>query len=218
MRADGGIIDEHIKNLAADKANNSGTPLPWDQYSRYAFRPQDIRYQINFSQTVQVNTEGRNAVGTQVGRGIEDIKNSCNELDVIEARMNEIEKRIKDLDEGMDANEIAKLSELKTQLQTQMDLQKSVLVKGLGAMITTIQGAKDKINVALADHGSRYNRMVMTKNKLDELELDTNQAKSDNEDADLGEAYINFTESNVLYQATLNATSKVLGQSLLDFI
>ena len=218
LLADGGIIDEYIKDLAADKANNSGTPLPWDQYSRYAFRPQDIRYQINFSQTVQVNTEGRNAVGTQVGRGIEDIKNSCNELDVIEARMNEIEKRIKDLDDGKDANEIAKLSELKTQLQTQMDLQKSVLVKGLGAMITTIQGAKDKINVALADHGSRYNRMVMTKNKLDELELDTNQAKSDNEDADLGEAYINFTESNVLYQATLNATSKVLGQSLLDFI
>ena len=29
---------------------------------------------------------------------------------------------------------------------------------------------------------------------------------------------INFTESNLLYQATLNATSKVLGQSLLDFI
>ena len=106
----------------------------------------------------------------------------------------------------------------KTQLQTQMDLQKSVLVKSLGAMITTIQGAKDKINVALADHGSRYNRMVMTRNKIDELELDTNQAKSDNEDADIGEAYINFTESNLLYQATLNATSKVLGQSLLDFI
>ena len=132
--------------------------------------------------------------------------------------MSEVEKRIADLDEGTDGDKIANLTELKTQLQTQMDLQKSVLVKSLGAMITTIQGAKDKINVALADHGSRYNRMVMTRNKIDELELDTNQAKSDNEDADIGEAYINFTESNLLYQATLNATSKVLGQSLLDFI
>ena len=190
----------------------------WDEYSRYNFRPQEIQYQINFSQTVQVNTEAYKAVGTIVGRSIEDIKNSCNELDIIEARMSEVEKRIKDLDEGSDAAKIADLKELQTQLQTQMDLQKSVLVKSLGAMITTIQGAKDKINVALADHGSRYNRMVMTKNKIEELEIDTNKAKSDNEDADLGEAYINFTESNLLYQATLNATSKVLGQSLLDFI
>ena len=189
-----------------------------DIYNNFTPRPQGIQYQINFSQTVQVNTEAYKAVGTVVGRSIEDIKNSCNELDVIEARMTEVEKRINDLDEGSDADEIANLTELKSQLQTQMDLQKSVLVKSLGAMITTIQGAKDKINVALADHGSRYNRMAMTKNKIEELEIDTNQAKSDNEDADLGEAYINFTESNLLYQATLNATSKVLGQSLLDFI
>ena len=217
LTGEGGLINEYIKGLAADKLR-SGTPLPWDYYSRYAFRPQDIRYQINFSQTVQVNTEGRNAVGTEVGRGIEDVKNSCNELDIIEAKMSEVTKRIADLDEGKDGAEIASLNELKSKLQTQMDLQKSVLVKALGSMITTIQGAKDKINVALADHGSRYNRMVMTKNKIEELEIDTNQAKSDNEDADIGEAYINFTESNMLYQATLNATSKVLGQSLLDFI
>ena len=203
---------EWIYNTDRDKLNDGNL------YDNFTARPQNIQYQINFSQTVQVNTEGYKAVGTIVGRSIEDIKNSCNELDVIETRIDEVEKRIKDLDEGTDADKIEALKELQSQLQTQMDLQKSVLVKSLGAMITTIQGAKDKINVALADHGSRYNRMVMTKNKIDELEIDTNQAKSDNEDADIGEAYINFTESNLLYQAALNATSKVLGQSLLDFI
>ncbi len=190
----------------------------WDEYSQKGFRSQQIQYQINFSQTIQVNTEGRDGVGTIVGRSIEDIKNSCNELDVIELNMERVDKRLAGLDVENDKVEIAALNELKTQLQTQMDLQKSVLVKSLGAMITTIQGAKDRINVALADHGSRYNRMAMTEKKIDELQIDTEQAKSDNEDADLGEAYINFTESNLLYQATLNATSKVLGQSLLDFI
>ncbi|MEE3466897.1 MAG: flagellin [Eubacterium sp.] len=209
------LDDNGLKYIYNTDSDNLGDT---DIYNNFTPRPQEIQYQINFSQTIQVNTEAYKAVGTIVGRSIEDIKNSCNELDVIEAKMSEVEKRIKDLDEGSQADEIANLTELKNQLQTQMDLQKSVLVKGLGAMITTIQGAKDKINVALADHGSRYNRMVMTKNKIDELEIDTNQAKSDNEDADLGEAYINFTESNLLYQATLNATSKVLGQSLLDFI
>ena len=197
-----------------NKANLGDTDL----YNNYTPAPQEIQYQINFSQTIQVNTEGYKAVGAITGRSIEDIKNSCNELDVIEAKMSEVDKRIDDLDPESDKDKIAALSELKTQLQTQMDLQKSVLVKSLGAMITTIQKSKDKINVALADHGSRYNRMSMTQKKVEELEIDTEQAKSDNEDADLGDAYINFTESNLLYQATLNATSKVLGQSLLDFI
>ncbi len=198
----------------ADKSHLGNTDL----FDNYTNAPQEIQYQINFSQTIQVNTEGYKAVGAITGRSIEDIKNSCNELDVIEIRMSEVDKRIGDLDPEKDKDKIAALTELKTQLQTQMDLQKSVLVKSLGAMITTIQKSKDKINVALADHGSRYNRMLMTEKKIDELQIDTEQAKSDNEDADLGEAYINFTESNLLYQATLNATSKVLGQSLLDFI
>ncbi|MBQ4463707.1 MAG: hypothetical protein II915_04750 [Eubacterium sp.] len=197
-----------------DKSHLGNTDL----FDNYTNAPQEIQYQINFSQTIQVNTEGYKAVGAITGRSIEDIKNSCNELDVIEIRMSEVDKRLGDLDPEKDKDKIAALTELKTQLQTQMDLQKSVLVKSLGAMITTIQKSKDKINVALADHGSRYNRMLMTEKKIDELQIDTEQAKSDNEDADLGEAYINFTESNLLYQATLNATSKVLGQSLLDFI
>ena len=207
---DNGVVSRYN----ADKANIGDDDL----FNNYTPAPQEIQYQINFSQTIQVNTEGYKAVGAIVGRSIEDIKNSCNELDVIEAKMGEVEKRLGDLDPESDADKISALTELQTQLQTQMDLQKSVLVKSLGAMITTIQGAKDKINVALADHGSRYNRMAMTEKKIDELQIDTEQAKSDNEDADLGEAYINFTESNLLYQATLNATSKVLGQSLLDFI
>ena len=190
----------------------------YDYFGNYTPKPQEVDYQINFSQTVRVNTEGYNAVGTEVGRGIEDIQNAIRELNAVETRMKEVKKRIADLDEGADADRIADYTELQTQLQTQIDLQNSVLVKSLGSMITTIQNAKDKINVALADHGSRYNRMVMTENKISELQIDTEKAKSDNEDADLGEAYINFTESNLLYQATLNATSKVLGTSILDFI
>ena len=209
-------VDENGKNWIYNTDKNN--LYDFDYYDNYTPAPQNITYQINFSQTIQVNTEGYKAVGTEIGRGIEDAKNTINELDVIEAKMSEVKKRIGDLDEGSDADKIADLKELESQLQTQMDLQKSVLVKTLGAMITTIQDAKNKINEALADHGSRYNRMVMTENKLKELDIDTEQSKSDNEDSDLGDAYINFTESNMLYQATLNATSKVLGQSLLDFI
>jgi len=178
---------------------------------------QSIKYQINFSQTLAINTESCNAINTSIGRTVDDIANICADVDVIEANLVAIEKRIADCDEG-DTETLANLNELKAQIETQLELEKTVLTKALSAAITTFQREKDTINVALADHGSRYARMEMTKSKLEDQQMDTQEAKSDNEDVDLGEAYINFSEADLLYQATLGATSKILGQSLLDFI
>lgn len=178
---------------------------------------QNMMYQINFSQTLVVNTEGCDSINLAVGRTISDITNICNDLDVMEANLKSVEKRINDCDEN-DKTTLANLNELKSQIETEIQLQKTVLGKALGSAITTCQSAKDELNVALADHGSRYNRMSMTKSKLEQQQIDTKEAKSDNEDADLGEAYVNFSEADLLYQATLNATSKILGQSLLNFI
>ena len=178
---------------------------------------QNMMYQINFSQTLVVNTEGCDSINLAVGRTVSDITNICNDLDVMEANLKSVEKRINDCDEN-DKTTLANLNELKSQIETEIQLQKTVLGKALGSAITTCQSAIDELNVALADHGSRYNRMSMTKSKLEQQQIDTKEAKSDNEDADLGEAYVNFSEADLLYQATLNATSKILGQSLLNFI
>lgn len=178
---------------------------------------QDIKYQINFSQTLKVNTEGCDAFSLSVKRMIDDVINICNDIDVMEAKLKSAEKRIADCDEN-DTTTLANLTELKEQITTEIALQKTVLEKALSAGITTCQSAKDQLNVADADHGSRYNRMTMTKTKLEQQKTDTKEAQSDNEDADLGEAYVNFSEADLLYQANLNATSKILGQSLLNFI
>lgn len=178
---------------------------------------QAINYQINFSQTLTVNTEGCNSISLSVGRKIEDIINICNDYDVIEANLKSVEKRIADCDEG-DTTTLANLNELKNQLETQIALQKQVLGDALGSGITTCQESQDRLNIALADHGARYKRMEMTEEGLKTQEMDTEEAKSENEDADLGEAYVLFNQANLLYQATLGATSKILGQSLLNFI
>jgi len=64
-----------------------------------------------------------------------------------------VEKRINDCDEN-DKTTLANLNELKSQIETEIQLQKTVLGKTLGSAITTCQSAKDELNVALADHGS----------------------------------------------------------------
>lgn len=178
---------------------------------------QKINYQINFSQMLTVNTLGCNAFDTSIGRVVDQIDAVINDLDIMEQNQIAIKKRIEDCDPG-DKETLASLQELYDQIGTQIALQNTVLTNTYSHAITVFQKAKNKLNVAVAEHGSRYNRMDMTKNQLEILEIDTDEAKSENENVDLEEVLVNYTEADLLYQATLQATSKILGTSLLDFI
>lgn len=180
-------------------------------------RGQKINYQINFSQTLTVNTLGCNAFDTSIGRVVDQVYCVINDLDIMEQNQISIQKRIADCDPG-DKETLASLQELYDQIGTQIALQNTVLTNTYSHAITVFQKAKNKLNVAVAEHGSRYNRMEMTKNQLEVLEIDTDEAKSENENVDLEEVLVNYTEADLLYQATLQATSKILGTSLLDFI
>ncbi|MCH5252750.1 MAG: flagellar hook-associated protein FlgL [Lachnospiraceae bacterium] len=178
---------------------------------------QTINYQINFGQLLTVNTEACNAISLAIKRTIEDIENICNDIDVIETNLTSVKKRIADCDET-DTETLTNLKELQGQIETELALQKTVLTNALAGAITVCQDTQDDLNIAISDHGSRYARMTMTETKLEEMKLDTEDAKIENEGADIEEAMVHFTEADLLYMATLHATSQILGQSLLDFI
>lgn len=180
-------------------------------------RNQKINYQINFSQTLTVNTLGCNAFDTSVGRMVDQIYDVINELNIMEETQKAVKKRIEDCDPN-DKETLAALQELHDQISTEISLQNTVLTNTFGNAITVFQDAKNTLNVAAADHGARYNRMIMTKNQLESLKLDTDEAKSENENVDLEEILVDYTEADMLYQAALQATVKIIGTSLLDFI
>ncbi len=180
-------------------------------------KEQKINYQISFSQTLTVNTLACDAFDTSIGRVVDHIYNVLNNLDIMEKNRTTVQKRIEDCDPNNEA-EMASLKELDTKLETEIALQNTVLTNSFSHAITVFQNAKTKLNVALGDHGARYNRMKMTQSQLDEMELNTDEAKSENENIDLEEVYVNYTEADLLYQASLKATGKILGTTLLDFI
>ena len=183
----------------------------------FNIKEQKINYQINFSQTITVNTLGCNAFDTSMGRAVDDIYNVLNNLDVMDQTLVAIQKRIDDCNPN-DTEKMANLKELYNRTETEISLQNTVLTNAYAHSITVFQNAKDTLNVALAEHGSRYNRLKMTSSKLEVLQTDTKESKSENEDADLEEAYVNYTQADLLYQASLQATGKILGTSLLNFI
>jgi flagellar hook-associated protein 3 FlgL len=92
------------------------------------------------------------------------------------------------------------------------------MTEAFGKGLTMVDTSQNQLNVALADLGTRYDRLELTYDKLSDQSVDTEEKLSDNEDVDLAEAYINLTQADNLYQASLMATSKILGNSLLNYI
>ena len=60
--------------------------------------------------------------------------------------------------------------------------------------------------------------MQMTQDRLSDEKTDTEEKLSNNEDMDIEDAVIGLTQADNLYQASLSATAKILGNSLLDYI
>jgi flagellar hook-associated protein 3 FlgL len=77
---------------------------------------------------------------------------------------------------------------------------------------------QDKLNVAVADLGSRYVRLELTEDRLSSQSTDFEDLMSNNEDADIAETIIKYSSAEAIYNASLSAASKVVQNSLLDFL
>jgi len=183
---------------------------------------QKINYQINFSQMLTVNTLGKDAIALGIGRMVDKIVKASDDLAVTTEALNSVKKRIEETSlDAVDVNGVnivESLTRLQSELETEITLKTTILQESFGESLTGIKKFQNQLNTALSDLGARYKRLELTETKLDDLNVSYEELLSENEDVDIGEAYIKYTEADLLYQASLSATSKVLGNSLLDFI
>lgn len=176
---------------------------------------QNIRYEVNYSQTVTVNTQARDAISTDIYRNIDYIAQTIEATDEVDKKIAECEKLISNT---TDKTKLAALNSLKNTLEDEKKLRVSVMAEAFGMGLTMVDKVEEKLNVAIAELGAKYNRTQLTSDKLLDTRLDTEERLSDNEGVDLPDVYINLTQADNLYQASLSATSKILGNSLLDYI
>jgi flagellar hook-associated protein 3 FlgL len=90
--------------------------------------------------------------------------------------------------------------------------------KKFGNGITDSANAQNTLNVAIADLGSRYVRLELTESRLSDQQVDFTDLMSTNEDADMVDTYIKLSSAEVIYNASLSAASKVVQNTLLDFL
>jgi flagellar hook-associated protein 3 FlgL len=114
--------------------------------------------------------------------------------------------------ENWDNNNIFKtLIDLKTALQGND-------VSGIQTAMTNLDGHISKISAEISEIGGKTKGMEVKENIIASLKLNYTSRKSDLEDADVSEAYIELSAKQVAYNAALASASKVMGKSLVDYL
>ena len=89
---------------------------------------------------------------------------------------------------------------------------------GSGIDLDAIDGSMERMLGAQADIGARTNRVEATENRLKDHTFELKTAVSKIEDVDYAEAIIRLKSEESIYQASLSASSKIIQQSLMDFL
>lgn len=176
---------------------------------------QEIKYEVNYSQTLSVNTQARDAIDTDIYRNIDYIAQCVEYVNTVDESISETKKKIANT---TDKTELAKLNNNLTKLENEKKLRVSVMTEAFGLGLTMVDKTLDKLSVATAELGAKYKRAELTYEKLLDERLDTEDKLSENEGVELSDAVINLTQADNLYQASLSATAKILGNSLLNYI
>ncbi|MBR6642599.1 MAG: flagellar hook-associated protein FlgL [Lachnospiraceae bacterium] len=182
----------------------------------YTKKDQPIQYEVNFNQKLTINTQGSEAFTTGICRMIDEIINAVNDVKAVEDSMAEVDKMLEDT--SITNAQRAKLEEIKEQLKSEFTLKTAVMTEAFQRGITTTEKEQEVLNVATADLGGRYKRLLLTESRLSDQQVDFEELLSQNEDADLVDTIIKYSAAETVYNSSLSAASKLVQTSLLDFL
>ncbi|GKU76824.1 flagellar hook-associated protein FlgL [Paenibacillus sp. L3-i20] len=89
---------------------------------------------------------------------------------------------------------------------------------GIKAEISNIDAGMDRMLNVRSEIGARVNRVELMQNRLADLEINLTDMKSKTEDADYEKLLISSQINENIYQASLAVGSKVIKQSLVDYL
>ena len=184
--------------------------------SQYGDAGQQIYYEVSFSQNLQINVLAKDCIGNEMNRCVDDILYAVNDVMMTEEKIAEAEKMLGE--DGNSDEQIAALNQLIEQLNTEQVLKTKIMQERFSRGITVSANAEDIVNKATADLGSRGVRLDLTESRMQDQQVTFTDLMSSNEDADLADTIINLSSAENVYNASLNAASKVVRNTLMDFI
>lgn len=213
----GDVKPEHYFTCVDKSADDTADKTDTDKHIEYTYERQDIDYTINYAQKLKVNTQADEAFSIYLGRDIDNIVNAVQVVNDAEDKIAKLkDMKNQDAYKADDAQE--RIDALLEAAQKEYDLAADQMQKAFDAGNTIFQKYEQQLASAIADVGNRTTRLKLTESRLTEQETSVKELKSKNEDVDLEDVVVNYSSAELVYNASLSSASKVVRQSLLDFL
>ncbi len=110
------------------------------------------------------------------------------------------------------------LIEMRDTLRGATEANKDATRARLQTILGELDGAHDGVLNGLSVYGGRSEQMTALTSRIDSLELASRESLSNAEDADLTESILKMNQQQLVYQASLSVSARIVQTSLLDFL
>lgn len=212
----GDLRPEHYFDCTQYTKKPDGTvkTVDYDTYDR----TQAIYYEVNFSQSIQVNTEGNKIINDDMSNNVNDLIYTLQELDAAEKTQKKLENMLKDEQYASNDDAVKQINAMLEDINVEIAIKKETMQKTFSKNITNFQNYMDQISAMQSDVGNRMTKLEMIETRVTEQYSTFKELASENENVSSEEAALNFKEANVVYEAALAATSNLVRTSLLDYL
>jgi len=179
---------------------------------------QAIYYEVNFNQSVQVNTEGNKIINPKVGNDINDLIYALQDMEQAEKAETQLKAMLQDPQYANDDAAVNRINQMLSDLDVELAVKKENMQKKFSQNIKNFQDYMDQITAVQSDLGSRMTKLSMIEVRVKEQYASFKELKSTNEDVETDSAIIDFNEAGLVYESALAATSNIMRKTLLDYI
>ncbi|MCI8707291.1 MAG: flagellar hook-associated protein FlgL [Lachnospiraceae bacterium] len=183
----------------------------------YTKENQEIKYTIAFNQDITINTQASEVLDANISRDVDELTNAVQAAIAAHDKVAKIESMMKEQQYSSEEAQKALgtwLEAAKKEATYADDNMQKIYARG----ITKFQKHQDRVKLARTDLGSRENRLKLTENRMANQQTSFEQLKSRNEDMELSDIIIEYTAAYNAYQASLQASAKANGQTLLNYL
>lgn len=183
----------------------------------YKKENQEIKYTIAFNQDITINTQASEVLDANISRDVDELTNAVQAAISAHDKVAKIESMMKEQQYSSEEAQKALgtwLEAAKKEATYADDNMQKIYARG----ITKFQKHQDRVKLARTDLGSRENRLKLTENRMANQQTSFEQLKSRNEDMELSDIIIEYTAAYNAYQASLQASAKANGQTLLNYL
>ena len=174
-----------------------------------------MEYDVGYNQKIEVNTMANDVFTNDVKRDAQDLRRILDQMKDVNNKINILQAEYNNSTSETDKKEIQKeINAAKKAYDYLTDIMKDEF----GAKITGVSKAIDMANNAVTVNGTRSKRLDLISARLMDQVATFQELQSENEDVDLAEAGTMLAMARLTYEASLQATGKIMTTSLMDYI